>query len=71
MLPDGYFRHGEYPVFVGNVLQSVVVLLKGMSPLDITARGEVPALVDPRVPPICLIVDSLMFSSLAIRCMRF
>ena len=28
-----------------------------MSPLDVPARGEVPALVDPRVPPVCLIVN--------------
>ena len=40
LLPDGHFRHGEYPVFVGNVLDPVIVLLKGMSPLDIQERKK-------------------------------
>ena len=28
-----------------------------MSPLDVPAGGEVPALVDPRIPPVCLIIN--------------
>ncbi len=44
-------------MFVGNVLNPVVVLHKRAAAHHIAARSKVSVLVDPHIPPVCLIIN--------------
>ena len=58
LFPDGKLRIGENPVFGGNVLDPVVVLNKFAAVVQyIAAWGKVAVLVEPDVPPVCLIIE--------------
>ena len=59
LFPDGKFRIGENPVFGGDVLDPVVVLDEFPTVIQhIASGGKVAVLVNPNIPPVCLIVKS-------------
>lgn len=58
LLPDVELGHGENLVLVGNVLPPVVVFNEAASIVQhIAAGGIVPILVEPNIPPVCLVVE--------------
>src|SRR5699024_11849 len=58
LFPDVELGHGENLVFVGNVLPPVVVFNEAAAIVQhISAGGVVSILVEPNIPPVCLVVE--------------
>lgn len=58
LFPDVELGHGENLVFVGNVLPPVVVFNEAAAIVQhIAAGGVMPILVEPNIPPVCLVIE--------------
>ena len=58
LFPDIQLGHGENLVFIRNILPPGIVLYEAAAIVEhIASGGEVAALIDADIPPVCLIVD--------------
>ena len=71
-LPDRELGQGKHTMLIRDVIQTRVMLHKGTVIIDyIAARAEKPALVDPGVPPVCLVVNVVHQMLRYLDCLKF